>query len=127
MKITCPACNANYRLPDERLQGKNRIFKINCKKCGAEIRVRGVETPSGNVACGQLLVAGGLWGPELQKLIGQPIPLQPLQHLFAWGAPIEGLECGAAELLGSASPFLVAFFATALPGVSVENAPSYSD
>lgn len=44
MKITCPACNASYRLPDERIQGKNRIFKINCKKCSAEIRVRGVET-----------------------------------------------------------------------------------
>jgi predicted Zn finger-like uncharacterized protein len=44
MKITCPACNANYRLPDDRIQGKNRIFKINCKRCGAEIRVRGVET-----------------------------------------------------------------------------------
>ncbi len=44
MKITCPACNASYRLPDEKIQGKNRIFKINCKRCGAEIRVRGVET-----------------------------------------------------------------------------------
>lgn len=45
MKISCPACNANYRLPDDRIQGKNRIFKIACKRCGAEIRVRGVETP----------------------------------------------------------------------------------
>ena len=44
MKITCPACNANYRLPDEKIQGKNRIFKIACKRCGVEIRVRGVET-----------------------------------------------------------------------------------
>ncbi len=60
-------------------------------------RVRGVETVNGSVACGQLLVAGGLWGPELQKLIGQPIPLQPLQHLFAWSNPIEGVERGPVE------------------------------
>jgi predicted Zn finger-like uncharacterized protein len=45
MKITCPACNASYRLPDDRVQGKNKIFKIACKRCSAEIRVRGVETP----------------------------------------------------------------------------------
>ena len=45
MKISCPACNAHYRLPDDKIQGKNRIFKIACKRCGAEIRVRGVETP----------------------------------------------------------------------------------
>ena len=55
-------------------------------------RVQAVETAQGTIACGQILVAGGLWGPELQGMIGRPIPLQPLQHVFAWGAPIEGLE-----------------------------------
>ena len=60
-------------------------------------RVRGVETVSGTVKCGQVLVAGGLWGPELATMIGRPIPLQPLEHVFAWGAPIEGLERGPVE------------------------------
>jgi glycine cleavage system aminomethyltransferase T/glycine/D-amino acid oxidase-like deaminating enzyme len=60
-------------------------------------RVRGVETVSGTVKCGQVLVAGGLWGPELQTMIGRPIPLQPVEHVFAWGAPIEGLERGPVE------------------------------
>ena len=42
-------------------------------------------------------MAGGLWGPELQTMIGRPIPLQPVEHVFAWGAPIEGLERGPVE------------------------------
>ena len=60
-------------------------------------RIRGVETAQGRIACGQLLVAGGLWGPELQTMVGRPIPLQPLQHLFAWSNPIEGLTRGPVE------------------------------
>ena len=44
MKITCPACSASYRIPDEKVQGKNKVFKIGCKRCGAEIRVRGIAT-----------------------------------------------------------------------------------
>jgi glycine cleavage system T protein len=60
-------------------------------------RVRGVETSAGAIACGQVLVAGGLWGPELQGMIGQPIPLLPLQHVFAWSNPVEGVERGAVE------------------------------
>ena len=44
MKITCPACNARYRLPDEHVRGKNRGFKIKCKRCGAAIRIRGKAT-----------------------------------------------------------------------------------
>jgi len=60
-------------------------------------RVRAVETAQGTIGCGQVLVAGGLWGPELQAMIGRPIPLQPLQHLFAWSNPIEGVERGAVE------------------------------
>ena len=30
-------------------------------------------------------------------MIGRPIPLQPVEHVFAWGAPIEGLERGPVE------------------------------
>ncbi|MBM3680485.1 MAG: FAD-dependent oxidoreductase [Actinobacteria bacterium] len=60
-------------------------------------RVRAVETTAGTISCGQVLVAGGLWGPELQHMIGRPIPLLPLQHVFAWGAPIEGVERGPVE------------------------------
>ena len=44
MKISCPACNAKYRIPDDRVRGKNRVFRISCKKCDSEIRVRGIAT-----------------------------------------------------------------------------------
>ncbi len=44
MKISCPACNARYRIPDDRVKGKNRIFKVKCKRCGSTVRVRGLAT-----------------------------------------------------------------------------------
>jgi|GEM_PF-5345969 len=44
MKIKCPACSAAYRIPDARVRGKNKVFRVGCKKCGAEIRVRGIAT-----------------------------------------------------------------------------------
>ena len=75
-------------------------FMESTKVTGVRIeqgRVRGVETAQGRVNCGQLLVAGGLWGPELQELVGRPIPLQPLQHCFAWSNPVEGIERGPVE------------------------------
>jgi dimethylglycine oxidase len=55
-------------------------------------RVRGVETPAGSVTASTVLVCGGIWGPELQRMTGVPIPLQPMQHLFAWTAPLAELE-----------------------------------
>ena len=44
MKIKCPACSAAYRIPDDRIRGKNKVFRVGCKRCGAEIRVRGMAT-----------------------------------------------------------------------------------
>lgn len=81
MKITCPACNANYRLPDEKIQGKNRIFKINCKRCGAEIRVRGVETAD---------EAGRTTLPfALDAAVPSPTPAAPI-----WFCGIDGKQVG---------------------------------
>ncbi|MSQ84409.1 MAG: DUF4339 domain-containing protein [Myxococcales bacterium] len=83
MKISCPACNAHYRLPDDKIQGKNRIFKIACKRCGAEIRVRGVETPE---EVGRTTLPFALDLPE-QATAAQP----PAQ---IWFAGIGGRQIG---------------------------------
>ena len=44
MKIQCPTCNVVYRLPDAKLSGENRNFKVPCKHCGAEIHLHGHAT-----------------------------------------------------------------------------------
>ena len=84
----------------EWAEQKGVRFHGNTKVTGITIengRVRGVQTAQGDIACGQVLVAGGLWGPELQTFIGQPIPLQPFQHLLAWGKAIPGVEMPPVE------------------------------
>lgn len=83
MKISCPACNAHYRLPDDRIQGKNRIFKIACKRCGAEIRVRGVETPD---EIGRTTLPFALDLPEQTTVVQAPAQI--------WFAGIQGRQVG---------------------------------
>lgn len=90
----CRAVTVSHTL-QEWCRQRGVTFWESTKVTGVRIeggRVRAVETANGTIQCGQVLVAGGLWGPELQGMIGRPIPLQPLQHVFAWGAPIEGVE-----------------------------------
>ena len=42
MKIVCQSCGKNYKIADEKVQGK-KAFKIKCKNCGADILVRGLD------------------------------------------------------------------------------------
>ncbi|MCB9739597.1 MAG: zinc-ribbon domain-containing protein [Deltaproteobacteria bacterium] len=81
MKISCPACGANYKIPDEKVQGKNRVFKVGCKKCGAEIRVRGVATEAD---------AGRTTMP-FQMDMPEAAPTTPQR---VWFAGIEGKQVG---------------------------------
>lgn len=37
MKITCPSCNANYNVPDEKIPKKKAV--ATCKKCGDTIEI----------------------------------------------------------------------------------------
>ena len=60
-------------------------------------RVRGVETTGGPIATSTLLVCAGIWGPEMQGLVGRPIPMQPMQHLFAWTDPLPELAGATRE------------------------------
>lgn len=61
MKISCPSCEAKYSIGDEKVQ--NRLAKIRCRKCGADIVIDGrVEPPSitlgGNEAAAAVASAG---------------------------------------------------------------------
>lgn len=54
-------------------------------------RVRAVVTPYGRIRTEIVLVAAGLWGPLIGKMVGVPIPLTPMQHIFAKSAPLSEL------------------------------------
>ena len=43
MKITCESCNTRYSIPDEKIQGAGRTFKIRCKSCGEMMTVKGLD------------------------------------------------------------------------------------
>lgn len=54
-------------------------------------RVRAVETPRGRIRTEIVVAAAGIWGPLIGKLAGVPIPLTPMQHIFAKSAPLPEL------------------------------------
>jgi predicted Zn finger-like uncharacterized protein len=43
LKISCPSCEAKYSIGDEKVQ--NRLAKIRCRKCGADIVIDGRVAP----------------------------------------------------------------------------------
>lgn len=81
MKISCPACGAKYRIPDDRVRGKNRVFRINCKKCSSEIRVRGIATQQDD---GRTTMPFNLEMPDTAPATPQRV----------WFAGIEGKQVG---------------------------------
>jgi glycine cleavage system aminomethyltransferase T/glycine/D-amino acid oxidase-like deaminating enzyme len=54
-------------------------------------RVRAVETDRGRIDCEQALLCGGIWGPELGRMAGISIPLQPCAHPFIRTTPLPEL------------------------------------
>ncbi len=50
MKITCASCNTRYSIPDEKIQGAGRTFKIRCKSCGEMMTVKGLDGSSSAAA-----------------------------------------------------------------------------
>jgi dimethylglycine oxidase len=54
-------------------------------------RVRAVVTPQGRIQTAIVVAAAGIWGPLIGNMVGVPIPLTPMQHLFAKTAPLPAL------------------------------------
>ena len=54
-------------------------------------RVAAVLTSQGRIACEMVLLAGGIWGPQLGRMAGIPIPLMPCEHQYAFTNPIPEL------------------------------------
>ncbi|HEY7909132.1 MAG TPA: FAD-dependent oxidoreductase, partial [Thermomicrobiales bacterium] len=54
-------------------------------------RVRAVVTPQGRIATEIVASAAGIWGPLIGAMAGVPIPLTPMQHIFARTNPLPEL------------------------------------
>lgn len=67
LKISCPSCEAKYSIGDEKVQ--NRLAKIRCRKCGADIVIDGrFEPPSitlaGAEGTGAAVAVAAAGGPQ---------------------------------------------------------------
>ena len=81
-------------------------FHGDTKVTGFDIvggRIAGVQTTRGNIKADLVVAATGIWAPKVCSLAGVPIPLSPMQHLYAVTAPLPDLA-GATEEISQ--PFL---------------------
>jgi glycine cleavage system T protein len=63
-------------------------------------RVRGVETALGTIRTDTVVLCAGIWGPKAGRLLGGlKIPLVPVQHQYAFTAPLPELEGETREVV----------------------------
>jgi predicted Zn finger-like uncharacterized protein len=85
MKIACQSCGAKYSIADDKVQGK-KVFKIKCKKCGADIIVRGDQAapgdqPSADVSAGLAAVGADQFPEdEATRVVGGGGDNDPIWH-----------------------------------------------
>lgn len=61
--------------------------------------VRGVQTTAGSIETPVVLVAGGIWGPLLGRMLGTAVPLVPCEHLYAVTTPVPSLAGETREVV----------------------------
>jgi glycine cleavage system T protein len=76
-------------------------FRAHTAVTGIEVvggRVRAVATSSGRIKTELVVCAAGIWGPLVGRMAGAPIPLSPVQHIFARSGPLAELAGETAEI-----------------------------
>jgi glycine cleavage system T protein len=75
----------------------------DCEATGLVVergRVRGVETALGTIETETVVLCAGIWGPKAGRLLGGlKIPLVPVQHQYAFTAPLPELEGETREVV----------------------------
>ena len=66
-------------------------------------RITAVHTTHGDIETDLVVAAAGIWAPKVGGMAGVPIPLSPMQHLYAVTTPLPGL---AGETEDIAQPLL---------------------
>lgn len=61
-------------------------------------RIAGVHTSSGNIQTELVVSAVGIWAPKIGDLAGVPIPLSPMQHIYAVTEPLPELAGATTDI-----------------------------
>lgn len=62
-------------------------------------RVRSVETTRGTIAADHVVLAAGIWGARVARLAGLELPIAPVQHQYAFTAPLPELAGETREVV----------------------------
>jgi len=60
-------------------------------------QVQAVITDKGRIETSKVLVCAGIWGPRIGRMVGEVIPLTPVQHQYVQTSPIPELAGATAE------------------------------
>ncbi|MDB5077161.1 MAG: FAD-dependent oxidoreductase [Chloroflexi bacterium] len=71
-----------------------RVLGIS-KKNG---RVTGVVTDKGNISTDVVVIAGGMYTPELARLAGVNVPIIPMEHQYLLTGELEGIDARLPQL-----------------------------
>ena len=61
-------------------------------------RITAVHTTHGDIETELVVAAAGIWAPKVGGMAGVPIPLSPMQHLYAVTTPLPGLAGETEEI-----------------------------
>ena len=61
-------------------------------------RVTGVRTSAGNIKTELVVSAVGIWAPKIGALAGVPVPLSPMQHIYAVTDPLPELAGATTDI-----------------------------
>ena len=107
MKVACEGCGAKYAVPEDKIQGSNRTFKVTCRQCGAPIVIKGIG--GGSEAKWYFAVGRDRRGPVDDTAIASHLSDGTLTpESLAWCQGMSGWEpvktiSGLAHLLGAES------------------------
>ena len=106
---------SGYHVPSDGLGKGVRILKALAREAGSrgalfvsDARVTAIESRQGRVTavvCNRgrietetVLLCAGIWGPRVGEMAGVPVPMQPMQHLYARTGPLSVLAGASDEV-----------------------------
>lgn len=75
-------------------QARGIGFAGDTEVTGVEVedsRIRALATTRGRIEAGTVVLCAGIWGPEIGRMAGVSVPVQPLAHQYALTGPVPAL------------------------------------
>lgn len=72
------------------------IYENTCVESIEQDGSRGwlLDTTAGTLRCDVVVNCGGMWAPQLARMVGASVPLQPVEHMYIITEPMDGLHPG---------------------------------